>query len=116
MHLTIATLGYLTELPALLTTKYHSICAVHGLGGNAIDTWTADNNKMWLRDFLPMSAYFKKSRIMTFGYDGDLTDQRTIMRVEDWAENLLHSVSEARTSEKEGLGKWCLYFYWLTVL
>ncbi|KAH7493324.1 hypothetical protein FOMA001_g2044 [Fusarium oxysporum f. sp. matthiolae] len=77
------------------------ICAVHGLGGNAIDTWTADSGKMWLRDFLPEHESFKNSRVMTFGYDSDLTDRSTVMELENWAETLLQSLNEVRTSEKE---------------
>ncbi|RTE71617.1 hypothetical protein BHE90_013980 [Fusarium euwallaceae] len=51
------------------------ICAIHGLGGNAVDTWTAKNGKMWLRDYLPSTGYFSQSRVMTFGYDSDLTSK-----------------------------------------
>lgn len=83
---------------------------MHGLGGNAIDTWTASNNKMWLRDLLPASTYFTKSRIMTFGYDSDLTDRQTVMRLENWAESLLDSVDQARTSDKVHLGRFSLCF------
>ncbi|RYC80265.1 hypothetical protein BFJ63_vAg16850 [Fusarium oxysporum f. sp. narcissi] len=76
------------------------ICAVHGLGGNAIDTWTANNGRMWLRDFLPVSNHFKGSRIMTFGFDSDLTDRSTVMELENWAETLLLSLNEVRTTDK----------------
>jgi hypothetical protein len=78
--------------------RSYSICAVHGLGGNAIDTWTAENGKMWLRDILPTSDGFQKSRIMTFGYDSDLTAIASTMSVEDWAKTLLTSVNNIRTS------------------
>ncbi|KAH7190862.1 hypothetical protein DER44DRAFT_707818 [Fusarium oxysporum] len=77
------------------------ICAVHGLGGNAIDTWTANNGRMWLIDFLPVSNHFKGSRIMTFGFDSDLTDRSTVMELENWAETLLLSLNEVRTTDKE---------------
>ncbi|KAM0083609.1 hypothetical protein ACKRZS_004194 [Fusarium odoratissimum] len=77
------------------------ICAVHGLGGNAIDTWTADSGKTWLRDFLPEHENFKNSRVMTFGYDSDLTNRSTVMELENWAETLLQSLNEVRTGEKE---------------
>ncbi|KAF5012463.1 hypothetical protein FDECE_1515 [Fusarium decemcellulare] len=77
------------------------ICAIHGLGGNAIDTWTADNGDMWLRDYLPSSEYFTKSRIMTFGYDSDLTNKKTVMTLENWAESLLHNLNEVRRSPEE---------------
>ncbi|KAI8659743.1 hypothetical protein NCS56_01192100 [Fusarium sp. Ph1] len=78
------------------------ICAVHGLGGNAIDTWNAsDKGILWLRDYLPSSEYFNSSRIMTFGYDSDLTDQGTVAELDNWAESLIHCLSEVRTSEEE---------------
>ncbi|KAJ3458216.1 hypothetical protein MRS44_012325 [Fusarium solani] len=73
------------------------ICAVHGLGGNAIDTWNAsDKGIMWLRDYLPSSEYFSNSRIMTFGYDSDLTDPGTVAGLDNWAESLIHCLSEER--------------------
>ncbi|KAF4432635.1 hypothetical protein FACUT_8323 [Fusarium acutatum] len=89
-----------------ITTLYEAadakvdICAVHGLGGNAIDTWTTKSGKMWFRDFLPEHENFKNSRVMTFGYDSDLTDRRTVMELESWAETLLQSLNEVRTGEK----------------
>ncbi|KAG5793107.1 hypothetical protein H9Q69_007845 [Fusarium xylarioides] len=89
-----------------ITTLYEAadakvdICAVHGLGGNAIDTWTATNGKMWFRDFLPEDETFKSSRIMIFGYDSDLTDRSTVMELENWADTLLRSVNEVRTGDK----------------
>ncbi|KAF5606142.1 uncharacterized protein FSUBG_6256 [Fusarium subglutinans] len=77
------------------------ICAVHGLGGNAIDTWTTDRGKMWLRDLLPEHPNFENSRIMTFGYDSDLTDRSTVMELENWADTLLRSLNEVRTGDEE---------------
>ncbi|PNP85063.1 hypothetical protein FNYG_01588 [Fusarium nygamai] len=77
------------------------ICAVHGQGGNAMDTWTADNGQMWLRDLLPEHEKFKNSRIMTFGYDSDVTDRSTVMELENWAETLLRSLNEVRTGGEE---------------
>ncbi|KAM0259890.1 hypothetical protein ACHAPA_010497 [Fusarium lateritium] len=76
------------------------ICTVHGLGGNAMDTWTAEGGAMWPRDYLSSSEYFEKSRVMTFGYDSDLTDREIVMNLDNWAQTLLHSLDEVRTSEK----------------
>ncbi|RBA12697.1 hypothetical protein FPRO05_04147 [Fusarium proliferatum] len=56
---------------------------------------------MWLRDFLPEHEKFKNSRIMTFGYDSDLTDKRTVMELGNWAESLLRSLDEVRTGGEE---------------
>ncbi|CAJ0552269.1 Ff.00g062480.m01.CDS01 [Fusarium sp. VM40] len=77
------------------------ICTVHGLGGNAMDTWTAEGGAMWPRDYLSSSEYFEKSRVMTFGYDSDLTNRETVMTLDNWAETLLQSLDEVRISEKE---------------
>ncbi|KAG9508317.1 hypothetical protein J7337_001881 [Fusarium musae] len=76
------------------------ICAVHGQDGNAMDTWTAGNGTMWLRDLLPEHENFKNSRIMTFGYDSDLTDRITVMGLNDWAATLLRSLDEVRIGDK----------------
>jgi hypothetical protein len=66
-----------------------------------MDSWTAkENNKMWLRDLLPNTTYFKQSRIMTFGYDGDKRAKGTVMNLEDWAQTLLTSVNSVRMSEE----------------
>jgi hypothetical protein len=67
-----------------------------------MDTWTAENNRLWLRDLLPASAYFDKSRIMTFGYDSGLTCRASHMQLDDWADTLLHSIDNSRTSDKAG--------------
>lgn len=77
-----------------------SICAIHGLGGNAIDTWTAKNGKMWLRDYLPSTGYFGESRVMTFGYDSDLTSKQSVMTVDSWADSLLQYLGLVRKSQE----------------
>ncbi|KAF4626234.1 hypothetical protein G7Y89_g11926 [Cudoniella acicularis] len=95
------TFAFLTVLYDYGDAAKVDICAVHGLGGNAMDTWTADGNMIWLRDILPTSDYFKESRIMTFGYDSDLTAGDSVMEVEDWARTLLTTVNNARSSQTE---------------
>ncbi|RSL76994.1 hypothetical protein CEP51_009454 [Fusarium floridanum] len=77
------------------------ICAIHGLGGNAVDTWTAKNGKMWLRDYLPSTGYFSQSRVMTFGYDSDLTSKQSVMTVDSWADSLLQYLGLVRKSQEE---------------
>lgn len=54
---------------------------------------------MWPRDFLPLSPLFRESRIMTFGYDFDLTDSKTLMKMEGCAHSLLKDVGGVRDSE-----------------
>lgn len=75
-----------------------SVCAVHGLNGNAFGTW-ATNGRMWLRDFLPGHERFEKSRIMTFGYSSILSDNRNTASLAEWAHSLLQALVSARQSE-----------------
>ena len=77
-----------------------SLCAVHGLGGNAFDTWMG-GSRMWLRDLLPGSAQFDKSRIMTFGYNSTLVNKTSNDRIQDWADELLRQVGYVRTTAVE---------------
>ncbi len=41
--------------------------AIHGLNGHREKTWTASNDKLWLRDFLPQRL--PTARIIAWGYD-----------------------------------------------
>ena len=56
-------------LGALKLTVRRSIVAIHGLDGQREKAWTADNEKMWLRDFLPLDI--PNARILTYGYNAD---------------------------------------------
>jgi hypothetical protein len=75
---------------------------VHGLNGNAFDTWTANNGTMWLRDLLPVDDVFKKSRVMTFGYNSMLIDSRRVNDcLQDYADELLATIADQRNSAVE---------------
>lgn len=79
----------------------YSICAVHGLNGNAFDTWMGES-KMWLRDMLPEDDRFKRCRIMTFGYNSALFDKRGVNdRLQDYADDLLEVLGRNRESADE---------------
>ncbi|KAF8519347.1 hypothetical protein BU17DRAFT_47705, partial [Hysterangium stoloniferum] len=43
------------------------IVATHGFDGHREKSWTADNGKLWLRDFLPQAL--PTARILSYGYD-----------------------------------------------
>ncbi|OBT73983.1 hypothetical protein VF21_05998 [Pseudogymnoascus sp. 05NY08] len=80
------------------------ICAVHGLNGNAFDTWAAQSTTktiMWLRDLLPTTEPFENARVMTFGYSSQLSDRQNLSGILEWSHHLLLSVSNVRKSEKE---------------
>ncbi|KAH7202391.1 hypothetical protein DER44DRAFT_481084 [Fusarium oxysporum] len=75
------------------------ICAVHGMDGHAFDTWMAPT-KMWLRDHLP--SEFPKSRIMTFGYNSNSMDGKSINHgLSDFADTLIDNLKYVRTSDEE---------------
>ncbi|KAK3936742.1 hypothetical protein QBC46DRAFT_345329 [Diplogelasinospora grovesii] len=57
------------------------LVAVHGLNPtnvafHAEQTWTAENGRMWLRDFLPMTL--PKARILLFGYNANVAFETSI--------------------------------------
>jgi hypothetical protein len=85
------------------SNPWYSICAIHGLNGNAFDTWVAKTNKkMWLRDLLPSSKPFHKARIMTFGYSSQLSDRSNLSGMGEWAHHLLVSMSSVRQTPQVG--------------
>jgi hypothetical protein len=84
-----------------------SICAVHGLNGNAFDTFAWEGRDMWLRDFLPKprSQYpeLTRLRVMTFGYSSLVRDNKNITGLDEWCQGLLQSVSAVRRSQSVGV-------------
>ncbi|KAI9863600.1 MAG: hypothetical protein M1813_003623 [Trichoglossum hirsutum] len=76
------------------------IVAVHGLGGDAYGTWTHENGKLWLRDFL--ASQIPEARILTYGYDSVVAFSKSSAEVDDFARDLLQRVNVTRkpTSEK----------------
>ena len=50
-----------------------SIVAVHGLYGNAVQTWISDRSKaLWLRDAEMLPKAIPNARILTWGYNADV--------------------------------------------
>ena len=69
--------------------------AVHGLGGDAITTWTHPKSKaFWLKDFLPQQI--PDARIMTFGYNADVAFGQSTAEIIDHAKRLLASLVDKR--------------------
>jgi hypothetical protein len=64
---------------------HHSIVAVHGLNGNAIQTWTSDSDEAvcWLShpDFLP--KYVGYARVLTWGYNANVSSSKGKMSSSD---------------------------------
>lgn len=69
--------------------------AVHGLGGDSIDTWTHPRSKaFWLKDFLPQQI--PDARVMTFGYNAAAAFGQSMSDVIDHAKSLLSSLIDMR--------------------
>jgi hypothetical protein len=80
-----------------LSPTYHlDIIALHGLNGNAFNTWTNKNKKLWLKEFLPRSL--PGARVYTFGYDSAIFS-RSNADIGDFARRLLSELSLERQSE-----------------
>lgn len=51
-----------------------SIVAVHGLNGHALKTWTSENSQSsWLSDKDMLPKVVSNARILTWGYDANVT-------------------------------------------
>ncbi len=83
-----------------MTKRAFSIIAVHGLGGHAYKTWTAENGTMWLKDLLPQAI--PGARIMTFGYDSEAQTSRylTHRTLYSNADNLISDLCSLRQDTK----------------
>jgi hypothetical protein len=69
--------------------------AVHGLGGDAITTWThPKSKKFWLKDFLPQQI--PDARIMTFSYNAAAAFGQSTAEIVDHAKSLLASLVDKR--------------------
>ena len=66
------------------------VVAVHGLGGDAYKTWTHDNGKLWLRDFLIDDL--PDARVFTYGYDSTFVFSCGTGTLRDYARALLEDI------------------------
>jgi hypothetical protein len=70
------------------------IVALHGINGDAYDTWTHRNGKLWLRDFL--AQQLPGARIFTFGYPSEVAFTLATGRLGDFARSLLEELNYVR--------------------
>jgi hypothetical protein len=64
-----------------------------------MQTWIAENGKLWLRDFLP--TQLPKARIMSFGYNSDTAFSAAVTDIDDVALMLLDRMDGERQLEEE---------------
>jgi triacylglycerol esterase/lipase EstA (alpha/beta hydrolase family) len=72
---------------------------VHDLGGHWQKTWTAENGKMWLRDFLPMQLDMKAA-VWSYGYNADVALSAAVTNLDE-AEMLFDRIKGERASPEE---------------
>jgi hypothetical protein len=84
-----------------------SICIVHGLDGNSMDTFTCEpqNTKsdppvVWPRDLLPKRTGFENTRIVTYGYNSRLFDRHSSSNIRVWSKNLLKDLEKVADADK----------------
>ena len=84
-------------------SRLQSIIAAHGLGGHWKDTLTAENGKIWLRDFLPLQLSEAKinARVMSYGYNAPTTFSKAVTPIDHEAEALLDRLDGNRELIKE---------------
>lgn len=92
----LSTLYYGGMLSYLSFNTVTSIVIVHGLGGDAYTTWTADNRIMWPRDFIPQ--VIPTARVMTFGYNSKWAFSPSTADIKDFALDLLNRLRNKRWS------------------
>jgi hypothetical protein len=62
------------HVPSPASSAIADIVLVHGLNGNPKDTWTSKKNGIfWPKDLLPQFIEDLNIRVLTYGYDADIT-------------------------------------------
>src|SRR4051812_14758765 len=86
-----------------LFTEKANVPFIHGLRGNRYKTW-ASRNVFWPKDFLSNEDSMKDVRIVTFGYDADVTGPLSLAsqnNVLQHADKLLQDLRGIRTRKEE---------------
>ena len=81
-------------IPSWPISDTFSIVAVHGLGGDWEGTWTDENGKLWLRDFLPFQL--PNARTMSYGYNSEAVFSKGVTDIGDEAAMLLDRLDGER--------------------
>ena len=81
-----------------LDPRLPDIIAVHGINGDAFNTWThGDDGALWLRDTLP--SQIPGARVFTFGYDSNVAFTRAKGSLDSYARELLEQLNAVRSGE-----------------
>jgi len=86
-----------TEEAAEIDPRTPDIIAVHGIDGNAWNTWQHSNGRLWLKDFLP--RHVPGARIYSFGYHAAVAFTRGRGDLKGFARSLLEGLNGVRYGE-----------------
>ncbi|KAH9208242.1 Alpha/Beta hydrolase protein, partial [Leptodontidium sp. 2 PMI_412] len=73
------------------------IVAVHGITGNAYDTWIHGNGTFWLQDLIPKDL--PGVRVFSYGYPADVFCTFATGTIDTFARSLLESLKRERRSK-----------------
>lgn len=74
------------------------IVALHGITGDAFETFTAPNGTLWLQDFL--SEDIPGARVFSYGYDASVFFTKAAGDIDFFARNLLEGLEQRRIGEE----------------
>lgn len=74
------------------------IVAIHGITGDAYETWKHQNGKLWLQDFVLPAL--PGARVFTFGYPASVFESMDTGDLASYALQLLNGVHSSRTGEQ----------------
>ncbi|KAI5845602.1 hypothetical protein DFP73DRAFT_546704 [Morchella snyderi] len=88
----------LTQLNVAGDNAGYDIIAIAGIDGHAYNSWLAPTDeRMWLRDFIPLRRRLANSRVMTYGYDMRLVSGKSWV---DYRKEFLQELVRARTGPR----------------
>lgn len=74
------------------------IVAVHGITGDAYDTWTHDNGNFWLRDLVPKDL--PGVRVFSYGYPAEVFCTFNTGNLDTYARSLLEGLKRERRKKE----------------
>lgn len=74
------------------------VVAVHGITGDAFDTWTHENENLWLRDFLPNDLL--GVRVFSFGYPAEVFCTLSTGNFDSFCRSLLEGLKRERRGKE----------------
>ncbi|PMD49359.1 uncharacterized protein K444DRAFT_549306 [Hyaloscypha bicolor E] len=80
-------------------TNSLDIVAVHGIMGDAYDTWTHDNGNFWLRDLIPKDL--PGARVFSYGYPASVFCTFSTGTLDEYARDLLEKLKGERRKKED---------------